>query len=233
MLEGKLTLKNAVFVALFLAAGVVAARINFSQLLGSPNQFFTLFQFFAPIAGAFLGSVVGPAVVLATQAVDFLFFGKEATLLNVGRVLPLAFAAWYFAGGANARKVAGVPLTALVPFAAIVLFLLHPVGGQAWFFPAVFWTIPVAVALFAGGNLLARSLGATLTAHAVGGVVWIYSLPTTPAFWAGLVPIVAYERLLFAAGIAVSYVAFNAVLSRLPVSGIVKVNRQLPFAAAA
>ncbi len=216
--------KSIAFLVLFAAAGLLAMHANFSQLLGAPNQFFTGFQFFAPVAGAFLGGMVGAGVVIAAQVADMLLTGKAFTLLNLARLLPLAFAAWYFSTPRKSK------LTAVVPLAAIALFLLHPVGGQVWYYPLMFWGIPVVVALFFANNLFARSLGATMTAHAVGGVVWIYSLPTTPAFWAGLVPVVAYERLLFAAGIAVSYVAFNAVLSRLKAPGFVRVDRRLPLA---
>ena len=218
---------KAVFLVVFVVAGLIASRINFSQLLGTPNQFFTLFQFFAPIAGGFLGSAIGAGVVLATQLVDFAFLGKEASLLNVLRVLPLVFAAWYF--GSNSKQKWEVA----VPLLAIALFIAHPVGGQAWFFAAMFWSIPVLAKIFFADNLLAKSLGATFTAHAVGGIVWLYALPTTPQFWAGLIPVVIYERALFAAGIAVSYIALNAVLSRIKLPQFVKVNRVLPFSARA
>ena len=218
---------KAVFLVVFVVAGLIASRINFSQLLGTPNQFFTLFQFFAPIAGGFLGSAIGAGVVLAPQLVDFAFLGKEASLLNVLRVLPLVFAAWYF--GSNSKQKWEVA----VPLLAIALFIAHPVGGQAWFFAAMFWSIPVLAKIFFADNLLAKSLGATFTAHAVGGIVWLYALPTTPQFWAGLIPVVIYERALFAAGIAVSYIALNAVLSRIKLPQFVKVNRVLPFSARA
>ncbi|MBI5635393.1 hypothetical protein HY993_00325 [Candidatus Micrarchaeota archaeon] len=218
---------KAVFLVLFVIAGLIASRINFSQLLGAPNQFFTLFQFFAPIAGGFLGSALGAGVIVATQLADFIFLGKEASLLNLLRVLPLVFAAWYF--GSNSKQKWEVA----VPLLAIALFIAHPVGGQAWFFAAMFWSIPILAKLFFSDNLLAKSLGATFTAHAVGGVVWLYTLPTTPAFWVGLIPVVVYERALFAAGIAVSYVAANAALSRVRLPQFVKISRVLPFSSRA
>ncbi len=216
--------REVLFISLFVVAGLIAARINFSQLLGAPNHFFTLFQFFAPIAGGFLGSALGATVVLATQLIDFVAAGKEATLLNLGRLFTLTFAAWYFGGGARNK------LSLAVPLAAIILFIAHPVGGQAWYFAFMFWSIPVLAKLFFAENLLSRSLGATFAAHAVGGVLWIYSLPTTPEFWTGLIPVVAYERTLFALGIAVSYVAFNAVLARVKLPSFVRIDRSLPLA---
>ncbi|MBI5177501.1 hypothetical protein HY995_05450 [Candidatus Micrarchaeota archaeon] len=212
------------FFAIFTIAGLIASRMNFSQLLGAPNQFFTLFQFFAPVAGGFLGSAPGAAVILATQLADFFIGGKQFTLLNIARLAPLVFAAWYFGSGKNR-------LSAIVPLAAIALFIAHPVGRQVWYFPLIFWSIPVALKLFFPEHLLSKSLGSTLAAHAVGGVVWIYTLPTTPAFWTGLIPIVAYERTLFATGIASSYVVLNSVLSRVKVPQFVNVDRKMPLAA--
>ena len=63
-------------------------------------------------------------------------------------------------------------------------------------------------------TLIGRSLGATFTAHAVGGVLWIYTIPMTPEIYIALLPIVIVERTLFATGIAASYVAVNAILDK-------------------
>ena len=212
------------FLGIFVVAGLIAMRINFSQLVGSNSQFFTFFQFFAPIAGSFLGGLLGAGIVLITQLVDFLFVGKETTLVNLGRLLPLVLAAWYF--GTNDKQKYAIA----IPLVAIALFWMHPVGMQVWYFPLLFWTIPILAKLFFAENLLAKSLGATLTAHSVGGVVWIYTNSTTAAYWSGLIPIVAYERFLFAIGIAVSFVALNALFSRVKVPEFVNVNYRMPFA---
>lgn len=227
-LKGSKLKENAIkllFLGVFVVAGLIALRVNFSQALGAPNQFFTFFQFFAPVAGGFLGSVLGAVIVLAIQAIDFLFTGKAFTLLNAARLFTLVAAAWYF-GTSGKQKYA-----VIVPALAILLFIMHPVGQQVWFFPLLFWTIPIIAKFFFTENLFAKSLGATLTAHAVGGVLWIYTLPTTPQYWTALVPIVAYERLLYAGGIAVSFVLLNALFSRVRVPSFVRVNEKLPLAA--
>jgi len=226
----ELDFKKTAFIVVFVVAGLLASRINFSAVLGAPNQSFTLFQFFAPSAGGLLSGVLGFAVVLAASLVDFVFAGKEATLLNLVRLLPLAFAALYFATASKRRGSKSLGVLA-VPLAAIALFLLHPVGQQAWLFAALFWSVPVLARLFAPENLLAKSLGATFTAHAVGSVAWLYLVPTTPSFWLALIPVVVYERGLFAAGTAVSYVAANALFSRLSAPAWLRIDRRLPLAA--
>ncbi len=75
------------------------------------------------------------------------------------------------------------------------------------------WLIPLA-ASFLPANLLARALGATFTAHAIGSVAFLYGLTMMSASaWLALIPVVALERLVFATGICVSYVAVTSILS--------------------
>ena len=200
--ENVLSAKGLAFLLLFTAVALVASSINFSQVLGgAPNQSFTLFQFMGPIAGGFLGAGAGVLSVL---------------------LAPMLFAAFYFAKYAKGKLI-----QAVVPLACMALFIMHPVGSQAWFY-SLYWLIP-AIVLFLPENLFARSLGSTFTAHSIGSVIWLYAFPSTAAFWVALIPVVAFERLLFASGISVSYVAFNTVLSRVEAvakSGIVSIDRR-------
>ena len=198
--------KKILFFLLFFALVLIGQQVNFSPLLGVDNQFFTLFQFFGPIAGGFLGPLYGAIVVMFSQAADFFIVGKEATWLNLLRFLPMIFAAYYF--GSKKEYVA------LVPLAGIALFVLHPVGREVWFY-SLFWLIPVLAAMWPEkmkGKLLFRSVGSTFTAHAVGGAIWIWTVPMTAEQWVSLIPIVAYERVLFALGIAGSYIMLSTVL---------------------
>ncbi len=197
--------KHALFFLVFTLLVLLSSHINFSPLLGADNQFFTVFQFFGPIAGGIMGAMVGGLSVLIAQLGNFVV-GKEVSLLNLLRVLPMVFAAFYF--GSKSKKV-----RAVAPLVAIGLFLAHPVGREVWFF-SLFWTIPLVAALFPE-RLYLRSLGSTFTAHAVGGAIWIWSVPMTPEIYMTLIPIVAVERLLFAAGISVSYIAMTTIVDKL------------------
>ncbi|MFH1234750.1 MAG: hypothetical protein V1493_04020 [Candidatus Diapherotrites archaeon] len=197
--------KKALFVAIFAVLAFVSAGINFSSLLGTQNQSFTYFQLFAPATGFFLGPIAGAMSVLAAQAASLLA-GGDFSLFNIARLAPMFFAAYYF-GTKNKKFVA------LIPLACMALFIAHPVGREAWFY-SLFWLIPLAAALFRE-NLFLKSLGATFTAHAIGATAFIYFLPSTPALWAMLVPVTAVERLVFACGISLSFIAFNTALSWL------------------
>lgn len=219
-MEFKFSRRDFAFLAIFGIAALVAARINFSQALGAPNQYFTMFQFFGPVAAAFIGPVLGIGAILASEVVNVILLGKSFTLLEIARLFPMLFASYYFVKFGKGKLV-----QVIVPLACIILFISHPVGAQAWFF-SLYWLIPALATLFPL-RLFARSLGATFTAHAIGGVVWLYLLPTTPAFWVALIPIVAFERLMFASGISVSYVAFNTLLARVEFivkSGVVAID---------
>ncbi len=166
--------------------------------------------------------------VLLAQVVSFIWLGKQVELLNILRLAPMLFAAFYFA-----KYSKGKFLQAAVPLACMALFMLHPVGGQAWYY-SLYWLVPL-IALALPGRLFLRSLGSTFTAHSIGSIIWLYAIPSTPEFWIALIPVVAFERLLFAGGISVSYVAFNTALSRFEAiakSGMVAIDRRYVLFAA-
>jgi len=207
-----ITKKGLLFLFIFSILVFIGDRINFSKLFGAENQFFTLFQFFGPVAGAFLGPVVGVLSVLIAEVASKIYSHATFDLITILRLLPMVFAAWYF--GTKKDKI-----SFLIPVAAIVLFIAHPIGRQVWFF-SLFWTIPIIIKLLPkkyGEKAFLKSLGATFTAHAVGGAMWNYIVPMTPAAWIALIPVVIYERLLFAGGITVSFIALNTLLDKLDI----------------
>jgi len=205
----KLSYKKIVFLVLFVAVALVASRINFSTLVGSNAQYFTLFQFFGPTAAAFLGPVLGIGSILLAQLIDFVVSGKVIEPVNVLRLLPMLFAAFYF--GVYAKKEKYRDISIAIPLICIVLFNLQPIAREAWYY-SLFWTIPILARIFSK-NLFLRSLGATFTAHAIGSVIWAWTVPMTAAQWTMLIPVTATERVLFALGISVSFIAFNNILA--------------------
>jgi len=199
-----LTKDRILFVLIFSILALIAYNINFSPMLGTENQSFTLFQFFGPIAGAFLGPVFGAVTILLAEGMNVFIVGNEINLINLIRLTPMMFAAFYF--GSVGRK----NLVALVPIVCMALFMLHPIGAQVWYY-SVYWVIPL-IGKILGKNLFFRSLGATFTAHALGSVIFLYTIPTTVTLWQTLIPIVLFERAMFAMGISVSYLIANNFL---------------------
>lgn len=195
------------FLMLFSFVGFLALQIPFTKLAGS-NISFTLFDFFAPIAGAFLGPVLGVISVLGVELVNYFFKQTPLTTASIIRLFPVLFAVYYF--GAYSKKNSTNKLILFIPIISMVFFVSHPTGRSVWYY-SLFWLIPL-VAYLKRDYLLARSLGATFTAHAVGGAAWIWTFNLPSNVWNSLIPIVIQERLLFALGISASYIVIKYTL---------------------
>lgn len=198
--------KKIIFLIIFVIFGLILLSIPFTNIVGS-NQKFSLFDFFAPATGLFLGSIWGALSVIFVKIISFLFSGQSLETATIIRFFPLALAAFYF----GARKYQ--KLVAIIPLVCMVLFILHPQGRGAWFY-SLYWLIPVA-SVFIKRSLIFNSLGATFTAHAVGSVAFLYVFNLPTEVWIALIPIVFLERMLFTGGIAVSYLVMNSLLNWL------------------
>lgn len=191
--------KTIIFVVLFAAIGLALMQFPLTQLVGSSVRF-TLFDFFGPVATSFIGTVPGLIAVAAMQLGNFLLHG--AVVVDAGTIIrffPMLFAAWYFGRQNRSALVA--------PVLAIIAWNLHSIGREVWYY-SMFWLIPLLMYRF-HKFLPARALGATFTAHAVGGAAWIWAFSLPAKVWIGLIPVVAMERGLFALGICATYLLFK------------------------
>ncbi|MBU0999941.1 hypothetical protein KKE78_00895 [Patescibacteria group bacterium] len=203
--------KKLFFVALFSVVGFIALQIPFNQIMGSDVSF-TLFDFFGPMAGGFLGPVLGIASVFGVEVFNIWIKQTPLTTGTIIRIFPTLFAVFYFA--VIAKKKYQGRLILAVPILCTLAFIVHPIGRQVPYYPLMFWWIPVA-AYFKRNNLFLKSLGATFTAHAVGSTAFLWALNLPAEVWRNLPPIVAAERLLFATGIAASYLVVKYTLTFL------------------
>lgn len=207
--------EKLLFLVIFTLVGFVTLQIPFNKLAGS-NVSFTLFDFFAPMAGAFLGPIFGIASVLTVSATNNLIKDVSWSTGTIIRLFPTLFAVYYFA--TISKKSTGKWIL-VVPMLSIIAFLAHPVGRQVFYYPLMFWLIPLVAYKFRG-NLLLKSLGATFTAHSVGGAAWIWAFNLPANVWNGLIPIVIAERLLFAVGISASFIVIKYTLHFLAVKHV-------------
>lgn len=203
--------KKLLFLALFTITGFISLQVPFNKVIGS-NVSFTLFDFFAPIAGSFLGPVFGITSVFTVEIINLWIKQTPLTTGSVIRLFPTLFAVLYFAIVAN-KKYQGKWILA-VPVFCILAFVAHPIGRQVFYYALMFWSIPV-LAYFRRNNLFIKSLGATFIAHAVGGAAWIWAFNLPVNVWNALIPVVIAERLLFATGIAASYIIIKHSLDFL------------------
>lgn len=196
--------KQILFSIIFTVLGLVAFQITVSPIIGS-GQSFTLFEFLGPVGGMFLGPILGAASAFFVRALNVIIFHQQLDWLTIIRFLPAMLAAAYF--GLKTKK------TAIIFPICIALFLLNPIGRQAWLYSMI-WLLPFAATFFKK-RLILNSLGAAFTAHAVGSVIFLYSFGLTPAVWLSLIPIVFIERGVFTIGIWLSCLAFNFVLDKV------------------
>lgn len=201
----KPTAKQIIFLAIFIAIGFGLMQIPFTQIIGS-NLKFSLFDFYGPIAGGFVGSIFGLLTVLGMQVANWAWHGFALDTTTLIRFLPMLFAVLYFAK--KSRWIL------LAPAMAMLAFWLHPEGRQAWYY-ALYWLVPIACYFFYDKFILAKALGTTFTAHSVGSVLFLYALNLKAIVWTGLIPVVWKERALMAIGITVAFIAFNYLLSLL------------------
>ncbi len=205
--------KSLLFIGIFAVLGFLALQVPLTHLVGSKATF-TVFDAFGPIATGFIGTLPGIIAVALMQLLNFLVHGSR--VLDAGTVIrffPMLFAAFYF--GKNTK------LNFIIPALAIIIFNLNPVGRSAWIY-SMFWLIPIVCYFFYEKSLLAKSLGATFTAHAVGGAMWVWAFGLSKAMWLALIPITAIERSAFTLGIAATYLVTNNVLNFLVQKKIVK-----------
>src|SRR4030042_3750100 len=120
------------FILIYTVLGFIALQIPFRQIIGSQVNF-TLFDLFAPISGAFLGTGLGIVAVLAMQVSNIIYHGiGSIDQASIIRLFPTLFGVWFFA-----RKDR---LQLVVPALAIILFNIHPFGRAAWPY-SMFWLI--------------------------------------------------------------------------------------------
>lgn len=196
--------KKILFLIIFTILGLIAFQVSINNIIGS-KQNFTLFELLGPIGGMFLGPILGSISVFFVRLFDILFFNQQLDFLTIVRFLPMMMAAVYF--GLKTKK------TAIIFPICIALFLLNPIGRQAWMY-SVIWLIPF-ISTFFKKRLILNSLGATFTAHAIGSVIFLYTFGLTPAIWLALIPVVFIERGVFTLGIWASCLILNTILDFL------------------
>jgi len=182
------------------------AKISF--IVGSYTAWFSAASIMAPLAGLF-GGVFGASVVFIFRvALHYIIF-KTISLKFLAFCIPGFCASLYFASRSSIIRV-------IVPLVCMVLFIVHPVGNQAFFY-SFYWFIPIVLFFMKRETLFMQALGSTFVAHAVGSVIWLYTVPMTATMWMALIPIVALERFVFAMGMVV--VCKSAVLFKKSIFG--------------
>lgn len=189
---------NKKFLKVASFAGVTKglSLIKISFLVGSQMVFFSGINVMVPLSGAF-GGVIGSGMMFLVRQLLHLMFFKTLSLSFLALCVPGLFASLYWTTQHYAIRL-------LLPLACMVLFVMHPVGAQAFVY-SLYWLIPVVLYFVPRRSLFLHAVGSTFVAHAVGSVIWIYTVPMTAGMFLGLMPIVPLERAIFALGMVVMH----------------------------
>jgi hypothetical protein len=199
-------IKNSLKAASYAGIVKVSGLLKVSFLVGSQMIWFSASNSVLPLAGAF-GGVMGSGLVFVMRQLLHLVFFKTVSLSFLAFCIPGFCASLYWSTQHYAIRL-------LLPLACMGLFVIHPIGAQAfvysfyWFIPVVLYFIPQRLlrqSFSEGGSLFLQALGSTFIAHAVGSVIWLYTVPMTAGMWMALVPIVLFERVLFALGMVIAH----------------------------
>lgn len=180
--------------------------IKLSFMWGSKYAFFSWSCMLAPILGGVLGIAGASSVLMSAKFFKFFALGRVFSVLSG---IPTLFASWCWAAEYGDRKITKFFVNCVVPVICFVLFIIHPSVGYGFFF-GLYWFIPVIIFLFQKyglfcNNVFCVALKSTFVAHAVGSVLWCYTVPMSPDKWLALIPVVAIERLVFASGMVVLF----------------------------
>ena len=162
-ITGTLVLQAFFFITLLKV--VLLCKINL--LVGSSKLFFSATHLFMPLTGAF-GGLIMTAMVIGISTLTKVVFGISCTLYFITYHISSFIASTYWAYNHWVVRV-------MAPVLCMILFIVHPVGLSV--FPYVlYWLILIALYIFNARTIFASSLGSTMVAHAVGSVIWLYTV---------------------------------------------------------
>ena len=192
-----------------------SSLIKMSFVVGSHMIWFSGANAIVPLSGAF-GGVFGSAIVFLMRQLLHLLFFKTISLSFLAFCIPGFCASLYWASRHYSIRV-------LLPLACMVLFMMHPLGAQLFVY-SLYWLIPVALYFINARSLFLQALGSTFVAHAVGSVIWLYTVPMTVNKFMVLMPLVLVERIAFALGMVIAYHLFSFIFRMIDGLGYKKLN---------
>ncbi len=183
------------------AIAFLALRMfKISLIAGTHISFFSVTDALMPLTGI-IGMSYAIGAILLRYSWRICMLNASYSVLVYH--LPGLCASYYWASKSRLISI-GLPLLCMA------IFIVHPVGFYAAPY-VLYWFIPVVLGLLRISSPVASAFTSTFIAHAVGSVLWLYTIPMTSAQWLSLIPIVAVERCCFAGFMILVYYAGSAV----------------------
>ncbi len=180
--------------------------LKISFIVGSQLAHFSAVSIVTPLVGLLSGIIGCWALLVIKMAFGFAY-NPVISLHMLAFCVPGFCASLYLASS-------HISIRLILPIVCMVLFIGHPVGFYSFAY-ALCWLIPIILYFVRKKSFFLQALGSTFVAHAVGSVIWLYTVPMSSVLWLGLIPIVIVERLLFASGIVITYTVFCNLRNRL------------------
>jgi hypothetical protein len=186
------------FVVLLIA---FSATIKFVIPCGSDVVLFSGLTFMPPLIARFSTRFLFCFIVGLAIAAQMCGFSVFSTF---GLPTITASLCWVFCFHNKRSFFTSFALRVLIPVLCILLFVFHPVGASAFWYVG-YWLIPIVLLFIErrtihSFRIIHVALTSALSAHAVGSVIWLYTMPSTPQFWLHLIPVVAIERVVVTLG---------------------------------
>ncbi len=188
-------------------------KTGFSFIWGSQKFSFNILNMIAPLIGSMCNFTQSGLLIM-------LLFGFKWALksLPITYGIPTLFATFSWSASwstqTHAYKKTNFLLHVMLPTICMILFAIHPIGKHAFLY-ACYWFVPMIVYAikrkYLISNIFLTALSSTFIAHAMGSIIWLYTIPMTAQQWLGLIPIVAVERLTFASGCVIVYKALSRI----------------------
>jgi len=193
------------------------SKLKISFIIGSKMAFFGASHCISPLIGYYSGATT-TFLTFFMRTIIFALMSTSLPITSLFYHIPTLCASLYFATYTSTNNILRNRLAmATIPILCFMLFYLHPIGNQALAY-TFFWLIPLLSLLITHKNIFIHALASTFIAHAVGSVIWIYTIgPKTAAAWLALIPIVIIERVLFASGMVLC-IQLVAALKKHPVA---------------
>lgn len=180
------------------------SNLKVQSLIGAKSLFFSASYLVGPVFGALLGMGTFVGLLGVRRIIHSLIMGTTFVGLQ-SLYLPTIAASAYW-------NYTNVWIRCVLPAVCMVAFIAHPVGFQSYWY-ASYWFIPLVLYAIKPQGTFFTALGATYVQHAVGSVIWLYTVPTVPALWNALIPVVFFERLLYAAAMTLIMVSINYIIN--------------------
>lgn len=204
----------------FLMATIVLSKIKLHPIFGTGGRF-SLLAMFAPIIPSFIGASFGAIAIFGARLLQFfLGISHPKHYLSYISYLPVFIAGVFFSKMFKRKRD-----HLAIPIGLILLFILHPIGRQVWYF-SLYWLIPIVIIIAQPyirkifwkhdlPTIYLYALSATFIDHAVGSVMYLYYFNIPAIYWIMAIPYVPIERAIFALGITSFYLFVKKALEAL------------------